>query len=47
MLFTRMVIPVGYLILERKSARPKPAAPPPPPPPVTVTARPAGVTSDK
>ncbi len=36
MLFTRMVIPVGYLVLERfkrqPAARPAPPSPPPPPP---------------
>jgi multidrug efflux pump subunit AcrB len=40
MLFTRMVIPVGYLLLEPFQRRPAAAAPPPvqpPAPPVTVT----------
>jgi multidrug efflux pump subunit AcrB len=47
MLFTRMVIPVGYLLLERKSSpRSRPARPPAPQPPAVVP-RPAVVASDK
>ncbi len=38
MLFTRMVIPVGYLVLERKKPAPKPA-------PVVIAAAPAGTPS--
>jgi multidrug efflux pump subunit AcrB len=46
MLFTRMVIPVGYLVLERKSSVTSPPAPPSQQPHIAVP-RPAVVASDK
>ena len=46
MLFTRMVIPVGYLVLERRTAATTPA-PPPQQPPHAVPARPAVVVTEK
>jgi hypothetical protein len=47
MLFTRMVIPVGYLVLERPSSSKTHATPPPSLPPVASAPRPAIVASDK
>ncbi|HLJ94850.1 MAG TPA: efflux RND transporter permease subunit, partial [Gemmataceae bacterium] len=47
MLFTRMVIPVGYLVLERRATPSKPTVLPPAPSPSTATVRPAVVVSDK
>jgi Cu/Ag efflux pump CusA len=47
MLFTRMVIPVGYLVLERKSSSASPTTPPANQLPLTVPPRPAAVASSK
>src|SRR5437016_7939349 len=48
MLFTRMIIPVGYLLLERRRERATvpeaPPAPPPPPPPPQAPPPPAEPT---